>query len=85
MRDCKLSLTSQLIPTDKPLQIITRKDSSTNTTEEGKETFVHAVIQSLKYHISSMENHLKDKQKIIDGPASDLVTPPIETTLVRNW
>ena len=52
--------TPQLIQTDKPLQIIT-KDSSTN------ETFVHVVIQSLKDHINSLENQLKDKHKIIDG------------------
>ena len=56
----------QLIPTGKPLQIITYKDSSTNTIEEGKETFVHVVIQSLKDHINSLENQPKDKQKVID-------------------
>ena len=59
--------TPQLIPTDKPLQIITFKDFSTNTIEEGKETFVHVVIQLLKDHINSLENQLKVKQKIIDG------------------
>ena len=53
--------TPQLIQTDKPLQIITSKDFSTN------ETFVHVVIQSLKDHINSLENQLKDKNKIIDG------------------
>ena len=53
--------TPQLIQTDKPLQIMTSKDSSTN------ETFVHVVIQSLKDHINSLENQLKDKHKIIDG------------------
>ena len=37
-------VTPQVIPIDKPLQIITYKDSSTNTIEEGKETFVHVVI-----------------------------------------
>ena len=58
--------TPQLIPTDKPLQIITSKDSSANTIEEGKETFVHVVIQSVKDHINSVVNQLKDKQKIID-------------------
>ena len=59
--------TPQLIPTDKPLQIITFKDFSTNTIEEGKETFVHVVIHLLKDHINSLENQLKVKQKIIDG------------------
>ena len=49
------------------LQIITSKDSLANTIEEGKETFIHVVIQSLKDHINSLENQLKDKQKIIDG------------------
>ena len=34
----------QVIPTDKPLQIITYKDSSTNARERGKETFLHVVI-----------------------------------------
>ena len=29
---------------DKPLEVITSKDPSTNTIEEGKETFVHVVI-----------------------------------------
>ena len=29
-------LTPQLIPNDKPLSVITSKDSSTNTKEEGK-------------------------------------------------
>ena len=56
-------LTPQLIPTDQPLQNITSKDSSTNTIEEGKETFVHVVIQSLRDDINSLENQLKDKQK----------------------
>ena len=42
--------TPQLIPTYKPLQIKTSKDSSTNTIDEGKETFVLVVIQSLKDH-----------------------------------
>ena len=50
--------TPQLIPTDKPLRIMTHKDSSTNTTEEGKKTFVHVVIQLLKEHISSFKNNL---------------------------
>ena len=58
--------TPQLIPTDKPLPIITPKDSSTNTIKEDKETSVHVVIQSLKDHINSLENQLKDKQKIIN-------------------
>ena len=49
------------------LQIITSKDSLANTIEEGKETFIHVVIQSLKDRINSLENQLKDKQKIIDG------------------
>ena len=56
-------LTPQLIPIDQPLQNITSKDSSTNTIEEGKETFVHVVIQSLRDDINSLENQLKDKQK----------------------
>ena len=56
-------LTPQLIPTDQPLQNITSKDSSTNTIEEGKKTFVHVVIQSLRDDINSLENQLKDKQK----------------------
>ena len=56
-------LTPQLIPTDQPLQNITSKDSSTNAIEEGKETFVHVVIQSLRDDINSLENQLKDKQK----------------------
>ena len=60
-------LTSQWIPTDKPLQIIISKDSSTNTIKEGKETFVHVVIESLKDHINSLENQFKDKQEIIHG------------------
>ena len=51
--------TPQLIPTDKPLEIIIFKDSSTNTIEEGKENFVHPVIQSLKDHINGLENQLK--------------------------
>ena len=74
--------TPQLIPTDKQLQIITSKDSSTNVIEECKETFVHVVIQSLKDHINSLKNQLKDKHKIMDGLFnlnSALVTPPIET------
>ena len=37
-------VTPQVIPIDKPLQIITYKDSSANTKEEGKETFGHVVI-----------------------------------------
>ena len=41
-------LTPQRIPTDKPLQIIISKDSSTTTIKEGKETFVHVVIESLR-------------------------------------
>ena len=53
--------TSQLIPTDKPLQNITSKDSSTNTIEEGKKTFVHVIIQSLKNQINSLESQFKDK------------------------
>ena len=56
-------LTPQLIPTDQPLQNITSKDSSTNTIEEDKETFVHVIIQSLRDDINSLENQLKDKQK----------------------
>ena len=60
-------LTPQRIPTDKPLQIIISKDSSTNTIKEGKETFVHVVIESLKDHINSLENQFKDKQEIIHG------------------
>ena len=60
-------VTGQLIPTDKPLQNITSKFSYTNTIEEGKETFAHVVIQSLKDHINSLENQFKDKQKMIDG------------------
>ena len=74
--------TSQLIPTNKPLQIITSKDSSTDTIEEGKETFVHVAIQSLKDHINSLEYQLKDKHEIIDrlfNFNSALVTPPVET------
>ena len=55
--------TPQVIPTDKPFRIITRKDSSTNTTAEGKKTFVHVVIQLLKEHISSLKNYLKDRHK----------------------
>ena len=58
-------MTLQLIPTGKPFQIITYKDSSTNTVEEVKETFVHVVIQSLKDHINSLKNQLRDKQKIM--------------------
>ena len=57
----------QLIPTAKPLQIITSKVSSTKTIKEGKWTSVHVVIESLKDHINSLENQLKDKQKILDG------------------
>ena len=53
--------------TDKPLQIITSKYSTTKTIEEGKEAFVHVVIQSLKDHINSLENQPKDKQKIMGG------------------
>ena len=60
-------MTLQLIPISKPLQIITYKDSSTNTIEEGNETFVHVVIQSLMDHINSLENQLKVKQKAIEG------------------
>ena len=60
-------MTLQLITTGKPFQIITYKDSSTNTVGEGKETFVHVVIQSLKHDINSLKNQLKDKQKTIDG------------------
>ena len=60
-------LTPQRIPTDKPFQIIISKDSSTNTIKEGKETFVHVVIESLKDHINSLENQFKDKQEIIHG------------------
>ena len=52
--------TPQLIPTEKMLQIITSKDSSTNTIEEGKEIFV---IQSLKDNINGLKNQLKDKEK----------------------
>ena len=52
--------TPQLIQTEKMLQIITSKDSSTNTIEEGKEVFV---IQSLKDNISGLKNQLKDKEK----------------------
>ena len=52
--------TTQLIPTEKMLQIITSKDSSTNTIEEGKEVFV---IQSLKDNINGLKNKLKDKEK----------------------
>ena len=37
-------VTPQVILVDKPLQIITYKDSSTNTIEEAKETFTHVVI-----------------------------------------
>ena len=59
--------TPQIIPTDKPLQIITFKNSSANTIEESKETFVHVINRSLKGNISSSENQLKNKQKIIDG------------------
>ena len=55
--------TIQLILTDKPLQILTSKDSSTNTIEEGKKNFVHVVIQSLKDHINSLENQHSDNQK----------------------
>ena len=44
--NCDL-MSLQLIPTGKPLQIITNKDSSTNTIEESKDTFVHIAIQSL--------------------------------------
>ena len=58
---------SQLVPTDKSLRILTSKDSSTNKIEAGKETCVHVVIQSWKNYINSLENQLKDKQKIIDG------------------
>ena len=60
-------LTPQLVPTDKPLRALTSKNSSTSTIEEDKETCVHVAIQSLKDHINSLENQLKDKQKIIDG------------------
>ena len=60
-------LTPQRIPTDKPFQIIISKDSSTNTIKEGKETFVHVVIESLNDHINSLENQFKDKQEIIHG------------------
>ena len=60
-------VTRQLIPTDKPLQNITSKVSYTDTIEEGKETFAHVVIQSLKDHINNLENQFKDKQKMIDG------------------
>ena len=52
--------TTQLIPTEKMLQIITSKDSSTNTIEEGKEIFV---IQLLKGNINGLKNQLKDKEK----------------------
>ena len=51
--------TPQIIPTDKPLQIITFKNSSANTIEESKETFAHVINQSLKGNISSSENQLK--------------------------
>ena len=46
------------------LKIITYNDFLTNTIEGGKETFVYVVIQLLKDHINSLENKLKDKQKI---------------------
>ena len=52
--------TPQLIQTEKMLQIITSKDSSTNTIEEGKEIFV---IQLLKGNINGLKNQLKDKEK----------------------
>ena len=58
--------TSQLIPTDKPLQNIRSKDSSTNTIEEGKKAFAHVIIQSLKNQINSLESQFKDKWKTID-------------------
>ena len=38
----------QLNQLDIRLEIITSKDSSTNTIEEGKDIFVHVFIQSLK-------------------------------------
>ena len=38
----------QLNELDTRLEIITSKDSSTNTIEEGKYIFVHVFIQSLK-------------------------------------
>ena len=76
--------TQPLIPNDKLLLIITYQDSSTNTIEEGKETFIHVIIQSLKDHVNSLENQLKDKQKIIYGlfnlnKCQCLVNLPLET------
>ena len=64
--------TPQLIPIEKPLQIITSKACSTSTIREGiretiRETLANVVIESLKDHINSLENQVKDNRKIIDG------------------
>ena len=58
-------VTPQVTPIDKPLQLITSKDSSTKTIEEGKKIFIY-IIQSLKDYINSLQNQLKDIQIILD-------------------
>ena len=63
--------------------------SSTNNIDEGKKTFVHVVIQSLKDHINSLENQLKEKQNIMEGLLSlsscqCSCTPPTETIKSKN-
>ena len=58
-------VTLQVTPIDKPLQLITSKDSSTKTIEEGKKIFIY-IIQSLKDYINSLQNQLKDIQIILD-------------------
>ena len=58
-------VTPQVTPIDKPLQLITSKDSSTKTIGEGKKIFIY-IIQSLKDYINSLQNQLKDIQIILD-------------------